>query len=70
MSLSRIPIKTLYSRVREHWVAHTEQEILDQFETEKINYPEQGYGTMLTDLRADPTGLLYHAEFTRYGSCD
>ena len=56
--------------VEEHWTSESKDAILQEFERIERNYPLQGYGTSLYNLREDPTGLLWHAEFYRYTSCD
>lgn len=71
MSVTRInTAKHSRSTVKEHWTSESKQEILDLFEQVERNYPEQGYGTVLTNLKQDPTGMLWHADFSRYTSCD
>lgn len=70
MSVVRTPITGYSSMIREHWTAETETEIRALYEQIERNYPTQGYGTMLMQVREDPTGLLWHAEFSRFTSCD
>lgn len=71
MSVVRNSITT-HSRtyIKEHWTANTREELLSLFEREQSNYPTQGYGTTLLNVREDATGLLWHADFSRYTSCD
>lgn len=70
MSVVRTSVSGYGNSIREHWTAETEQELRSLFESVERNYPTQGYGTMLTRVRQDPTGLLWHAEFSRWNSCD
>ena len=70
MSVVRTPSLSRSSSIREHWTAETEQELRDLFESIERNYPTQGYGTMLSNVKQDPTGLLWHADFSRWTSCD
>lgn len=71
MSVVRNPITT-HSRtyIREHWTAETREELVTEFSRVEASYPTQGYGTTLLDVTQDPTGLLWHAKFSRYTSCD
>lgn len=71
MAVTRVNTdKASRSFVKEHWTSESKEEIMDLFEQVERCYPEQGYGTRLYDIRQDPTGLLWHAEFSRYTSCD
>jgi hypothetical protein len=71
MAVIRTPIKMhLTSMVKEHWTADTKEELLQTFESVERSYPTQGYGTMITNIRQDPTGALWHADFNRFNSCD
>lgn len=58
------------SLIKEHWTSESEVELRELFINEERNYPVQGYGTTLYDVRPDPTGLLWHGEFSRFTSCD
>jgi hypothetical protein len=71
MSVVRTPIKmALFSMIKEHWTSETKEELLMAFEKVESEYPKQGYGTMITNIRQDPTGALWHADFSRFTSCD
>lgn len=70
MSVTRIPVNNYRSIISEHWTAETESELRELFAQVERNYPTPGYGTMIYDVRPDPTGLLWHAEFSRGASCD
>lgn len=71
MAVVRTPIKMVVnSIVKEHWTSDTKEELMEVFEGVETNYPTQGYGTMLSNIRQDPTGALWHAEFSRFTSCD
>jgi len=71
MAVIRTPIKmALFSMIKEHWTADTKEELLETFESVERSYPTQGYGTMITNIRQDPTGALWHADFSRFTSCD
>ncbi len=71
MTVVRTPIKmALLSMVKEHWTAETKEELLQTFDRIESEYPTQGYGTMITNIRQDPTGALWHAEFSRFTSGD
>jgi hypothetical protein len=71
MAVVRNLVKNSYSSIiKEHWTADTHEELAQTLEREKVNYPSEGYGTMLYDIRQDPTGALWHAEFSRFTSCD
>ncbi len=70
MSVTRVPVNNYRSIIKEHWTADTESELRDLFAEIERNYPPQGYGTMLYGVKQDPTGLLWHAEFSRGASCD
>jgi hypothetical protein len=70
MSVVRTPVTGYSSLIREHWTAETEQELRSLYEKIERNYPKQGYGTTLVQVRPDATGLLWHAEFSRFTSCD
>jgi hypothetical protein len=65
---NRLPGST--GSITEHWTSESPQAIQDLFQQEVTNYPTGGYGTMLTGIHADPTGLLWHARFYRMASCD
>lgn len=56
--------------INEHWTADTSEDIQRLFEQEQRRYPTRGYGTEIYDVHQDPTGLIWHAEFVRYTSCD
>ena len=56
--------------VREHWTADTREELMVTFTDVERNYPTQGYGTTMSNVHQDPTGLLWHADFSRFNSCD
>ena len=60
----------LSSLVKEHWTSESKEELMQTFESEERSYPTQGYGTMISDIHQDPTGLLWHADFSRFTSCD
>lgn len=70
MSINRIVQSGSSSILREHWTADTKEELLELFARMERNYPPQGYGTTIRGIRQDPTGLLWHAQFSRYSSCD
>lgn len=70
MSVVRVSKGSSSSSVREHWTSESKEEIMELFSNEQKNYPTQGYGTILYNVQLDPTGLLYHAEFSRFNSCD
>jgi hypothetical protein len=71
MTVVRTPIKLgSISMIKEHWTSENKDELIQTFDRIESEYPQQGYGTMLTDIRQDPTGLLWHAQFSRFTSCD
>jgi hypothetical protein len=71
MPVIRTPIKmALMSMIKEHWTADTKEELIETFESVERSYPKQGYGTMITNIHQDPTGALWHADFSRFTSCD
>jgi len=70
MTVDRTPAPGRSISIREHWTAETEHELREEFASVERCYPSQGYGTMLTQVKQDPTGLLWHAEFSRWTSCD
>ena len=71
MAVIRTPIKIpLSSLVKEHWTSDTKEELIQTFESVERSYPTQGYGTMISNIHQDPTGALWHADFSRFTSCD
>ena len=66
---TKIPQHTSMQIV-EHWTAETRQQLMDLLEAEEGRWPTRGYGTVLYNIKQDPTGVLWHAEFSRYTSCD
>lgn len=70
MKVIRNKIAGSTSSITEQWTSVSPQAIQDLFHRELTNYPERGYGTMLTNVHADPTGLIWHARFYRMTSCD
>ena len=72
MAVVRTPTKVpfSYAMVKEHWTADTKEELMAFFERVEKSYPSQGYGTMLSNIHQDPTGALWHADFSRFTSCD
>jgi len=70
MSVVRTPVNDYRSIIKEHWTAETESELRDLYAQIERSYPTQGYGTMIHNVRQDPTGMLWHAEFSRFASCD
>lgn len=57
------------SRRNEHWTAHTEADLLAEFDIELALYPQTSYDTTLS-VRPDPTGLIWHATFSRRSSAE
>ena len=70
MSVTRIQTSNSSGMLKEHWVSESEQELQSLYTEIERNYPIQGYGTAIYDIKQDPTGLLWHAEFSRSKSCD
>ena len=70
MSVVRNPVRSDAGLIREHWTADSEQELQNLYQQVQGAYPTQGYGTMLYQVKPDATGLLWHAEFSRFASCD
>lgn len=71
MAVVRTPVKmALNSLVKEHWTSETKEELMEFFSGVERNYPTQGYGTMISNIHQDPTGALWHADFSRFTSCD
>ena len=70
MSVVRNPVRSDAGLIREHWTADSEQELQNLYQQVQGAYPTLGYGTMLYQVKPDPTGLLWHAEFSRFASCD
>ena len=71
MTVVRTPVKMpLMSMIKEHWTSESKDELLMAFDKVESEYPRQGYGTMLVNIHEDPTGLLWHADFSRFTSCD
>lgn len=52
-------------RAAEHWTSDTKEEILKEFDQMLMLYPESKYGSMLAHVRQDPTGMIWHANFSR-----
>jgi len=53
------------SGLEQHWTANSLAELEEAYRDEQVIYPFSMFGTMLYGMRADPTGLLYHATFWR-----
>jgi hypothetical protein len=71
MTVIRTPIKmALLSMIKEHWTSESKEELLLAFDQIESEYPTQGYGTTLVNIHQDPTGALWHADFSRFTSCD
>ena len=70
MALTRIRIPSGPSIIIERWVADTKQEMYDAFDLEVAYWSCEGYGTDLYDMRQNPTHFTWHAEFSRYTSCE
>ena len=70
MTVVRIRKQTTERSVNEHWTSPDREAIDQEFAREQQAYPTGGYGTSIRDVRQDPTGLLWHAEFYRMTGCD
>ena len=70
MTVVRIKIRSDDRRLVERWTAPSQGQIQAEFDLEQSAFPTAGYGTSIYNLKEDPTGLLWHAEFTRMKSCD
>lgn len=70
MSLTKVNTGTGPYSINEHWTATTEGELQTEFFYQCRQYHPAGYGTSLRNVKQDPTGLLWHAEFYRSLSCD
>ena len=70
MTVVRIKIRSDDRRLVERWTAPSQSQIQAEFSSEQGAFPTAGYGTAIYNLKEDPTGLLWHAEFTRMKSCD
>jgi len=70
MTVVRIVKSKTDFAVNEHWTAVSKELLEAEFNKELAGYPKLGYGTSMYNVRQDPTGLLYHAEFHRQLSCD
>jgi len=70
MTVVRITTHKTNSGINEHWTAVSKELLNTEFAKELANFPEFGYGTSMTNVRMDPTGMLYHADFYRQLSCD
>lgn len=69
MSVTRINVERSNSSViKEHWTSESKTEIIELFESIEVNFPESEYGTRLSNVKQDPTMLLWHADFTRYSN--
>ena len=70
MTVVRIRTSATHRSVNEHWTSSNREAIDQEFASEQRAYPTGGYGISIRDVRQDPTGLLWHAEFYRMTSCD
>lgn len=68
MSVVRNNFGSTLTVIKEHWTSSSKEELLTLFEEVEKTYPNANYGTSLYNIRRDPTGLIWHAEFYRYVS--
>lgn len=69
MAVKRTSEGSSTSMVKERWTASSEKELRDLYDDEERNYPSQGYGIMLLNVKRESNGS-WTAAFSRYTSCD
>lgn len=67
--LTKTKLPSAYS-VKEHWVADSNTELVEELEKMKRAYPTEGYGTALINFTYDNNTGKSHADFYRANSCD